>query len=76
MNLLKSKVLRVVEKRATHLEATARAELDSCLGRVLTDQEWAQMRANLISFVELVQSWHQQPRRRGEVGVDEEQEAA
>lgn len=39
------------------LEATAREELNSRVGRRLSDEEWAATRTGLIAFIKILRGW-------------------
>ena len=41
------------------LANAARAALDRCVGRALTDTEWERARASLIEYVIILRSWEQ-----------------
>lgn len=41
------------------LEAAARAAIELRAGRILTDAEWAAMRARILEFASVVRAWDQ-----------------
>jgi hypothetical protein len=63
-----SNLLKGADVGRPNLEAAARAELDSCLGFLQTDEEWAQNKADLIAYVDLLRSFA----RRYRFGDDEQ----
>lgn len=50
-------------------EVAARAALELRVGRSLTDAEWADARARLVEFVNILRAWEREsvPPRRGNV---------
>ncbi len=42
---------------APELERAARVEFTGSVGRPLTDKEWTAVRANLLTFVDILRAW-------------------
>jgi hypothetical protein len=40
-------------------EEAARAALNSCTGRVLSDRDWARARVRLLEFVTILRAWEE-----------------
>jgi hypothetical protein len=57
-------------------ESIARAAFEGKFARVLTDQEWAQMRCSLTEFASILRVWDQRKKasQRGNVEVPCQQE--
>ncbi len=48
------------DRGPTRLEDGARASLNRCAGRVLTDAEWARARGRLLEFMNILRNWDRQ----------------
>jgi hypothetical protein len=46
-------------------ERVARAEIETCLSRPLTDAEWATQRNRLVEFVRILRRWDAAARKKG-----------
>jgi hypothetical protein len=47
------------DDRQRQLEAGARAALETCAGRKLTDTEWVAMRGRLLEYARTLRAWEQ-----------------